>query len=500
MSETKSKKKKTKKAKAKGMTEAEEIEKMKELHLIEMKNRRLEELEHENDKLKGIAKELRIRLDRLEDTHQMSMVFVKNKMDGYESEAKRRERDFLELMELKKREGEQAAAILKSVHEDFQEEIAQKEAAHKVTFDKYEELARFEAEKADLMANLASLQKTLDEERARHMEIVANQDRHNMLQKAWLKNEMLEKIRETKMSLLAMTEDQLHTTTKRTIMENEQMTTELQYQSRETERIVRRNQDLVKSNNDLRRRLDLAEESQVMLAKRTQFFQKYIKKLTEKLSQAEKEGGVGGGAGSGVKVVQDLPQVVDEKKKKTNQELIRKLEAQLQEQTEIADALNLDNQRLSEQLSMAESASRRIISLQDETTAFILASMEEIKDLHLKQGHQSGHSMLADIENADGTGRSRWHPNQPLPTSLAEVTSEERWDILELLLQKLSYYEASRRAGGAGYLLSKSKPSQPAQMRGDERAQPSQLADRPRTGERVGTAQSVTLPPIQGHR
>ncbi len=33
-----------------------------------------------------------------------------------------------------------------------------------------------------------------------------------------------------------MTEDQLHTTTKRTIMENEQMTTELQYQSKETER------------------------------------------------------------------------------------------------------------------------------------------------------------------------------------------------------------------------------------------------------------------------
>ncbi len=55
-----------------------------------------------------------------------------------------------------------------------------------------------------------------------------------MQQGIWLKKEMLAKIKETKLSLLAMTEDQLHTTTQRTIMENEQMTTELQYQSRQT--------------------------------------------------------------------------------------------------------------------------------------------------------------------------------------------------------------------------------------------------------------------------
>ena len=40
-------------------------------------------------------------------------------------------------------------------------------------------------------------------------------ERRNVMEKERLKKEMLHKIRETKLSLLAMTEDQLHTTTKR---------------------------------------------------------------------------------------------------------------------------------------------------------------------------------------------------------------------------------------------------------------------------------------------
>jgi len=57
---------------------------------------------------------------------------------------------------------------------------------------------------------------------------VLGKEREFVSEKERLKKDMLTKIKETKLSLLAMTEDQLHTTTKRTIMENEQMTIELQ--------------------------------------------------------------------------------------------------------------------------------------------------------------------------------------------------------------------------------------------------------------------------------
>ena len=65
----------------------------------------------------------------------------------------------------------------------------------------------------------------------------------------------MRKIKETKLSLLAMTEDQLHTTTKRTIMENEQMTIELQYQSKETEKLLVQNEKLKEENASMRRQV-----------------------------------------------------------------------------------------------------------------------------------------------------------------------------------------------------------------------------------------------------
>ena len=80
-------------------------------------------------------------------------------------------------------------------------------------------------------------------------------------EKERIKKEFLIKIKETKQNLLSMTEDKLHTTTKRTIMENEQMTTELQYQSRETEQLLKMNTKLRFENKELQRNVHLTEEA-----------------------------------------------------------------------------------------------------------------------------------------------------------------------------------------------------------------------------------------------
>lgn len=52
-----------------------------------------------------------------------------------------------------------------------------------------------------------------------------------------------------------MTEDQLHMTTKRTILENEQMSSELQYQSKQTEQLLQRNTDLTEQNNTMKQEI-----------------------------------------------------------------------------------------------------------------------------------------------------------------------------------------------------------------------------------------------------
>merc|ERR1712212_496742 len=115
--------------------------------------------------------------------------------------------------------------------------------------------------------------------------------------------EVLNKIRETKLRLLSMTEDQLHTTTKRTIMENEQMTIELQYQSKETQKLIKHTNDKTKNVNNLKRQITLHKNTEAMLAKRTYFLQKLVDQLHAQIkrmrqhnsSTAKSDGAAAGG-------------------------------------------------------------------------------------------------------------------------------------------------------------------------------------------------------------
>merc|ERR1719181_2009170 len=97
---------------------------------------------------------------------------------------------------------------------------------------------------------------------------------------------MQKNIKETREYLKARTKDQLDSTTKRTIMENEQMATELHFQSKETERLLDRNQQLMDENSQLRRNLQIHKDLENELARRTHVYQKLIKKM-QRATQAK---------------------------------------------------------------------------------------------------------------------------------------------------------------------------------------------------------------------
>ena len=89
-----------------------------------------------------------------------------------------------------------------------------------------------------------------------------------MQEKDRLKKEMLAKLRETKANLLKLTDNQLDTTTKRTIAENEQMSSELAWQSKETEKLIKKNDKLLAENAGLKRELSLHKQTQEEFAKK----------------------------------------------------------------------------------------------------------------------------------------------------------------------------------------------------------------------------------------
>ena len=73
---------------------------------------------------------------------------------------------------------------------------------------------------------------------------LADKDRERVLTTDKLKKDMLQKTQEIKNSLLTLRREQLHTTTRLTVPQNHQLTTELEYQSKQTEKLLFKNSKL----------------------------------------------------------------------------------------------------------------------------------------------------------------------------------------------------------------------------------------------------------------
>ena len=67
------------------------------------------------------------------------------------------------------------------------------------------------------------------------------------------------------------------------------MTTELHYQSREAEKLVRRADALILENNQLKRSVQLSEQAQALFAQKTNFLRNLTQKLQTRISQLEQE-------------------------------------------------------------------------------------------------------------------------------------------------------------------------------------------------------------------
>lgn len=107
-------------------------------------------------------------------------------------------------------------------------------------------------------------------------------DRQHIQDRERWKREMAHKIKDTKLQMMKLTDNQLEMTTKRTIMENEQMSIELSYQSRQTEKLLNKNARLVDENAELRRQIELSKQTETELAKRNGLYQKTIKTLVRR--------------------------------------------------------------------------------------------------------------------------------------------------------------------------------------------------------------------------
>lgn len=83
-----------------------------------------------------------------------------------------------------------------------------------------------------------------------------------------LKQDMQNKIHETEANLRALNEEQVNTTTWLTTLQNHQLTTELDYQSKQTEKLLTKNNKMQDQINTLKRDIELHKTIEGELAKK----------------------------------------------------------------------------------------------------------------------------------------------------------------------------------------------------------------------------------------
>jgi len=144
------------------------------------------------------------------------------------------------------------------------------------------ELRVFKENKIQLEEDLASLKRQLQQQSEEFSQRSSDFDRKKVLDIDQIKKDTQRIIKDTREMLKAKTKDQLDSTTKRTIMENDQYATELHYQSKEMERLMENERRLLEQNAQLRRNLSIHKDLENELARRTHGYQKLIKKMEQK--------------------------------------------------------------------------------------------------------------------------------------------------------------------------------------------------------------------------
>jgi len=247
-----------------------------------------------------------------------------------------------------------------------------------------DEVNEFKINKDRLEEELAALKRELSEQEVAHTNAVSAFDRKKAIEIDQLRKDMQKNIKETREYLKARTKDQLDSTTKRTIMENEQMATELHFQSKETERLLDRNQQLLEENAQLRRNLLIHKDLENELARRTHVYQKLIKRMRTRSS-------VDPGASlddASADVPLDLDQAAaPDSPEKTIASRELHVQASVGSLSEDNDKLKKEAERLNSTLQMVrtEFAQYRrdhatLTQLQDQSTRLVIAALYELKN------------------------------------------------------------------------------------------------------------------------
>eukprot|EP00469_Lotharella_globosa_P001387 CAMPEP_0167801062 /NCGR_PEP_ID=MMETSP0111_2-20121227/18168_1 /TAXON_ID=91324 /ORGANISM="Lotharella globosa, Strain CCCM811" /LENGTH=409 /DNA_ID=CAMNT_0007696571 /DNA_START=116 /DNA_END=1345 /DNA_ORIENTATION=+ len=294
---------------------------------------------------------------------------------------------------------------VQQIQADHKQEIAKKDAEYLSLKGQYSKIAEFKQKRSKYMKDLEEKENEIKKLKRKQDFITVELESRHLEETQRLNKKMNALVTETKDGMLAMTKNQLHATTKRTIQENENMSNELLFQTREMEIIMKQNNQLKSSNKELKRRIELLDEEQKLMVKRSTFYQKMNKRLTERLKELEqKKHSQTRKESTGITL--DRARRIAQEMEMMQNHIVKLEEAYEQAKRELA--------MTQIELEATRRTSEKILSLQDEGTTFLLACMQDAK--------------VRLAEKKGGT----------MPDKFGHLNPKDREAMLEMLLQKLN--------------------------------------------------------------
>ncbi|CAE7486537.1 CFAP157 [Symbiodinium pilosum] len=258
-------------------------EEVKEHFTLRKLQERVWRLESENKELKVNNSILQTQYTSQCETQADILRTLHSNLEDNYATIERHERRILELEQMLDDQKQQAKDDLDKEMALKDNDIAKLKTQKEDLESQLREVREFQRDKENMEKELASLKQQLEEKKEEFARKMSDFDRKKAMDMDNLRKDMVKRVEDANEMLKAKTKDQLDSTTKRTIMENEQMFTELHFQSKETEKLMDRNQSLLEENAQLRRNLLIHKDLENELARRTHLYQRLLKKMDQKL-------------------------------------------------------------------------------------------------------------------------------------------------------------------------------------------------------------------------
>ena len=143
-----------------------------------------------------------------------------------------------------------------------------------------ETLGKFRLEREQLTNELVELRKNLEKEKADHKFDFKTLEGQMFESTERIRKEMMTKLAEAKAQSNNINDERLDVASRLAILHTHQLNTELQFQCKQSEKIIEENNKLQETVANLKRELGLHKEVEGEMAKKCHFYQKTINKMS----------------------------------------------------------------------------------------------------------------------------------------------------------------------------------------------------------------------------